>query len=50
MKAFAYQMHQHQDVIKKTKKENWYSEDMFVRFIPIQTIGTINGSDPLNKT
>jgi hypothetical protein len=50
MKAFAYQMHQHQEVIKKTKKENWYSEDMFVRFIPIQTIGTINGSDPLNKT
>jgi ElaB/YqjD/DUF883 family membrane-anchored ribosome-binding protein len=49
MKAFAYQMHQHQDVIKKTKKENWYSEDMFVRFIPIQTIGTINGSDPFKK-
>ena len=49
MKAFAYQMYQHQDVIKKTKKENWYSEDMFVRFIPIQTIGTINGSDPIKK-
>ncbi|MBC7690124.1 MAG: spheroidene monooxygenase [Aquabacterium sp.] len=47
MKQFAYQMHQHTDVIKKTRKENWYSEDMFVRFIPLQTFGSIKGSDPL---
>lgn len=47
MKQFAYQMHQHTAVIQKTRKENWYSEDMFVRFIPVKTIGTINGSDPL---
>jgi hypothetical protein len=49
MKKFAYQMHQHQEVIKKTRKENWYSEDMFVRFIPVHTIGSINGVDPLGK-
>ncbi|MEO5893286.1 MAG: DUF3291 domain-containing protein [Ferruginibacter sp.] len=47
MKQFAYQMHQHTEVIKKTRKENWYSEDMFVRFKPLKTIGTINGADPL---
>ena len=47
MKQFAYQMHQHKEVIQKTRKENWYSEDMFVRFQPIKTVGTINGSDPL---
>jgi hypothetical protein len=47
MKQFAYQMHQHTAVIQKTRKENWYSEDMFVRFKLIKTIGTINGSDPL---
>lgn len=47
MKAFAYQMHAHQEVIKKTRKENWYSEDMFVRFIPIKTFGTIKGNNPL---
>lgn len=47
MKLFAYQMHQHTEVIKKTRKENWYSEDMFVRFKPLQTYGTIKGSDPL---
>jgi len=32
MKNFAYKMHQHAEVIRKTKKENWYSEEMFVRF------------------
>jgi len=47
MKQFAYQMHQHKVVIQKTRKENWYSEDMFVRFKPVKTMGTIKGSDPL---
>lgn len=32
MKAFAYNMQQHADVIKKTRKEKWYKEEMFVRF------------------
>jgi hypothetical protein len=47
MKQFAYQMSQHTEVIKKTRKENWYSEDMFVRFRPIKTMGSIKGNDPL---
>ena len=47
MKAFAYQMHQHTAIIQKTRKEKWYSEDMFVRFKPLKTFGTINGNDPL---
>lgn len=47
MKNFAYNLHQHKDVIRKTHKENWYSEDMFTRFIPIACYGTINGSNPL---
>jgi hypothetical protein len=32
MKMFAYSMQQHTDVIKKTRKENWYKEELFVRF------------------
>ena len=32
MKNFAYKMHEHAEVIRKTKKEDWYSEEMFVRF------------------
>jgi hypothetical protein len=47
MKNFAYNLHQHKDVIRKTHKENWYSEDMFTRFIPIACYGTINGINPL---
>ncbi len=47
MKAFAYKMHEHSEVIKKTRKENWYSEDMFVRFKLLTSSGTIHGLDPL---
>lgn len=47
MKAFAYQMKEHAEVIRKTRKENWYSEDMFVRFIPLKVTGTIRGKHPL---
>ena len=29
---FAYKNKNHSEIIKKTKKESWYSEDMFTRF------------------
>lgn len=32
MKQFAYKMQAHKEVVAKTRKEDWYSEDMFVRF------------------
>ncbi|MEP6465838.1 MAG: spheroidene monooxygenase [Parafilimonas sp.] len=32
MKNFAYKMQQHTEVIKKTRNENWYKEELFVRF------------------
>ncbi len=32
MKAFAYSMQEHKEVVRKTHTENWYSEEMFVRF------------------
>jgi heme-degrading monooxygenase HmoA len=47
MKQFAYKMHNHAEVVQKTRKENWYSEDMFVRFKLVETRGTIEGSNPL---
>ncbi|MEI6582294.1 MAG: DUF3291 domain-containing protein [Chitinophagia bacterium] len=50
MKQFAYRMHSHQQVIKKTRQEKWYSEDMFVRFAIISTSGTLRGMDPINPT
>lgn len=36
MKAFAYKKVAHQDIIKRTRKESWYSEEMFLRFRVIQ--------------
>ncbi len=47
MKAFAYQSGKHRNVIQKTRSENWYSEEMFVRFRPIKATGTLNGKNPL---
>ncbi len=32
MKNFAYGMKEHAEVIKKTRQQKWYSEDMFTRF------------------
>jgi hypothetical protein len=39
MKAFAYNTHHHSDVIRKTRQENWYKEEMFVRFRIISATG-----------
>ena len=47
MKAFAYTMKEHAEVIRKTRQEKWYSEDMFVRFKIDACIGTLNGINPL---
>ncbi len=48
VKAFAYRQRQHAEVIKKTRTENWYSEELFARFIPIETFGTVQGMNPFS--
>jgi hypothetical protein len=48
MKSFAYRSVHHADVIVKTRKEQWYKEDMFVRFRILSRWGTLRGRDPLN--
>jgi hypothetical protein len=47
MKAFAYQTPEHTEVIQKTRKENWYSEEMFIRFKPVAAFGSLKGANPL---
>jgi hypothetical protein len=47
MKAFAYGMKAHTEVIQKTRKQNWYSEDMFTRFKITGINGTLKGKNPL---
>ncbi len=49
MKAYAYKMKEHQQVIQKTRKENWYREEMFVRCKVLWTSGTINGKNALKN-
>ena len=47
VKKFAYGSKDHAEVIKKTRTGNWYSEELFARFKPIASFGTINGKNPL---
>jgi hypothetical protein len=48
VKKFAYRQREHAEVIKKTHAEGWYSEELFARFIPFKTFGTIKGINPFN--
>ncbi|MCJ8209687.1 DUF3291 domain-containing protein [Mucilaginibacter sp. RS28] len=47
VKAFAYRSREHAEVIKKTRSEAWYSEELFARFKPVATFGSLHGGDPL---
>lgn len=49
MKNYAYRMKEHADVIRKTHSENWYSEEMFVRFTILSSEGSIKGVNPLER-
>lgn len=39
----------HAEVVRRTRTENWYSEDLFARLRLLHTYGTLQGSNPLAK-
>ena len=49
MKQYAYRNPLHQEVMRRTRSNNWYSEELFARFKPIASQGTWSGTDPLTE-
>jgi heme-degrading monooxygenase HmoA len=44
---FAYHSIEHREAINRTRKLNWYKEELFARFKPYKSIGTWGGRNPL---
>jgi hypothetical protein len=44
---YAYNSPEHQEAIRKTRKLDWYQEELFVRFQPYRSMGTWGGQDLL---
>jgi hypothetical protein len=47
LQQFAYNSPEHQEAIRKTRKIDWYKEELFVRFQPYRSLGTWGGRDLL---
>jgi len=48
MQQYAYRDATHREVIKLTRQENWYGEELFARFQVLRSTGTLDGRNPLD--
>jgi hypothetical protein len=49
VQQWAYRTSAHAAVIRRTRSEAWYREDLFARFRLLRSYGTFNGEDPLEE-